>query len=768
MHTSLSRWTGHGLAAFMLAMGVLTLDVSMRTHREYDDIDQPSRFSVTGFASRADHELTRLEFMVSQASVAGSGVTVDDVGLWYDIVVSRTDVLENGKFAGRTAGVAEIGELVRSMRATTRALEPLIGHVDRVEVARQALTLLRSLDEKVTGFAVDTYSQAETLDRESARILMGLHDRFTELALGMLLLTALLTWVLHRKNGALTGSAARQRALASELEASNLALARQAGLFDEALNNMTQGLCMLSPDGAVEVHNGRFAELMVPGAVEVTGLALGELAASVPGPLAALLRREAETGSGDEPVAVLDLGDGTAIERTRRAMPDGGTVLTFQDVSERRRAEERIAFMAHHDDLTGLFNRRHFHERLEEVLARANAACEATLVLAVDLDGFKPVNDTYGHDVGDAVLREVAWRLRDGIGPDDVIARLGGDEFAIVHPVRDRDDDGTALAYRLIAAVCEPIPTKAGEVRLGTSIGIAGAPEDGMAAGDLMKSADVALYAAKGAGRGTVCLYDACADVEGRERRSLALDLCGAASRGELVLHFQPIVDARTGVPMLYEALVRWKHPERGLVPPNVFIPMAEETGEILHIGEWVIDEACRVARAWPEDVGVAVNLSAVQFSTGRVPQMVAAALARSGLTPSRLEVELTESVLLHDCTDTVRTLTALKELGVKIAMDDFGTGYASMSYLHRFPFDKIKIDQSFVRGLKPGARGSEIVHSMTELAGRLSLVSCAEGVETRDQADALVEMGLGQLQGYLFGRPEPIAEVPEHHAVAA
>ena len=378
------------------------------------------------------------------------------------------------------------------------------------------------------------------------------------------------------------------------------------------------------------------------------------------------------------------------------------------------------------------------------------------------------MNDTYGHDIGDAVLREIAWRLRDGIGPGDVLARLGGDEFAIIHAAVDADDDGTALAYRLIAAVSEPIATKMGEVRLGTSIGVASAPVDGLAAVDLMKSADVALYAAKDAGRGTVCLYDACADVERRERRSLALDLKGAAGRGELVLHFQPIVDARTGATELYEALVRWRHPERGLVPPNVFIPMAEETGEILAIGGWVLREACREAATWSDEVGVAVNISAVQFASGRVAQVVAEALAESGLAHSRLEVELTESVLLDNCADTVKTLTELKEIGVKIAMDDFGTGYASMSYLHRFPFDKIKIDQSFVRGLKPGARGSEIVLSMAELAGRLNLVCCAEGVETRAEADTLVAMGLGQLQGYLFGRPGPVEAEIEQRAQAA
>ncbi len=420
----------------------------------------------------------------------------------------------------------------------------------------------------------------------------------------------------------------------------------------------------------------------------------------------------------------------------------------------------RVAFLAHHDALTGLPNRNLFAERLNSALMQLERGQQFALI-CLDLDRFKPVNDTLGHPVGDAVLRGVADRLCGCIRQGDTAARLGGDEFAIIL-LGVRDSPGASLvAERLIGLLNEPFDIDGHQVNIGCSLGIAMAPVDGAHATGLLKNADTALYRAKADGRNTYRFFEAAMDAHLQFQRALEIELRRALAEQEFELHYQPVIEVATMQVAGFEALARWRHPERGMISPGDFIPVAEETGLIVALGEWVLVQACHDAMTWPEAVKVAVNLSAMQFKDNHLLQVVLRALETSGLAPGRLELEITESILLHNSAATLEVLTALRARGVRIAMDDFGTGYSSLSYLRSFPFDKIKIDQSFVRDLSDKEESVAIVRAVTGLGGSLGVTTTAEGVETRKQFDRLVSEGCTEVQGYLFGRPQPASQVP-------
>ncbi|MCF4126015.1 putative bifunctional diguanylate cyclase/phosphodiesterase [Methylobacterium sp. SyP6R] len=438
------------------------------------------------------------------------------------------------------------------------------------------------------------------------------------------------------------------------------------------------------------------------------------------------------------------------------------TLTACVDVTEQRRAEQRIAHMAHHDALTGLPNRVLFHERLAEAAASGTGLG----LLCLDLDHFKLVNDTLGHPAGDALLREVAERLRACLGPDGLVARLGGDEFAILSPARR--DVLLALADRIVAALGRPFALDGQDVTIGASIGIALAPEHGDDPDGLLRKADTALYAAKADGRRTRRLFEPAMDAALQNRRALERDLRAAIAAEALEVHYQPLVDARSLAATGCEALLRWRHPERGFVSPGAFIPVAEETGLIAPLGEWVLRQACREAAGWPAGIRVAVNLSPAQFRTPDLVGTVARALAESGLDPSRLELEITEQVMLEETTANLAVLHRLRALGVRIAIDDFGTGYASLSYLQAFPFDKIKIDRSFTAALGREATAMAIVQAVIGLGASLGITTLAEGVETEAQLAILRGCGCGEVQGFLFGRPVPAAEIRRLVAASA
>ena len=430
------------------------------------------------------------------------------------------------------------------------------------------------------------------------------------------------------------------------------------------------------------------------------------------------------------------------------------TLTACVDVTEQRRAERRIAHMAHHDALTGLPNRVLFHERLAALVAeRAPAG-----LLCLDLDHFKLVNDTLGHPAGDALLRQVAERLRACLGGDGLVARLGGDEFAVLH--RAERPALVALADRIIAALCRPFALDGQDVTVGVSIGIALAPEHGDDPDGLLRKADTALYAAKADGRRTRRLFEPAMDAALQARRALERDLRAAIAAEALEVHYQPLVDARTLAVTGCEALLRWRHPERGFVSPADFIPVAEETGLIASLGEWVLARACREAAGWPRPVRVAVNLSPVQFRAPDLVGTVARALAESGLDPARLELEITEQVMLEESAANIAVLHRLRGLGVRIAIDDFGTGYASLSYLRAFPFDKIKIDRSFTAALGQEAAALAVVQAVIGLGASLGTTTVAEGVETEAQLAVLRRSGCDEVQGFLFSRPVPAADL--------
>lgn len=439
-----------------------------------------------------------------------------------------------------------------------------------------------------------------------------------------------------------------------------------------------------------------------------------------------------------------------------------GLSLFYRNITERRQAEqermiaqEKIVHMARHDGLTDLPNRLLFTECLQRALAD-NRAPYQTAVLFLDLDNFKEVNDTLGHAEGDALLQIVAKRLMNNIRGSDTVARFGGDEFAIVQPNIRRPSDAADLAGRIIRDLARPFDLDGKLVFIGVSIGIALAPSDARQPDQLLRAADTALYRAKGEGRGAYRLFEAGMDERLKERQALKLSLHGALTRSEFELHYQPLVNLRTGKISCFEALLRWRHPERGLIGPADFIPVAEESDFITSIGAWAVQEACRTAAAWPSDIDVAVNLSPIQFRNSSLVSMVSEALVNGGLEPRRLQLEITESVILHDSNTNLKVLDELRSLGVRIALDDFGTGYSSLSYLRRFPVDKIKLDRSFVSDLPHGAGARAIVRAVAGLAAGLGITMTAEGIETAEQAQALIEEGYNEGQGYYFSVPVP------------
>jgi diguanylate cyclase (GGDEF)-like protein len=454
-----------------------------------------------------------------------------------------------------------------------------------------------------------------------------------------------------------------------------------------------------------------------------------------------------------------ELPDGRTIAIMNHPMTGGGWVATHEDITERRRAEAKISYMARHDSLTDLPNRLLFHEQLEQALART-ARAGALAVLCLDVDHFKGVNDTLGHPVGDLFLKAVAARVRECIRGSDTVARLGGDEFAIVQTGGSQPTDATALAARLIDAVAAPFELDGHQVIAGMSIGIAISPDDGTEPFQLLKNADMALYRAKADGRGVYRFFEPEMDARMQARRALELDLRKAVVQGDFELHYQPIVDIRTRQIRGFEALVRWRHPERGMVPPLDFIPLAEETGLVVPLGEWVLRQACEEAAGWPDHVNVSVNLSPVQFKSKNLVATVMMALSAAGLPPCRLELEITESVLLQESEATLAMLHQLRSFGVKISMDDFGTGYSSLGYLRKFPFDKIKIDRSFIRGMSEEGQSLAIVRAVAAMGSSLGIVTTAEGVETSEQFERLKAEGCTEAQGYFISPPRPAAEL--------
>ena len=548
-------------------------------------------------------------------------------------------------------------------------------------------------------------------------------------------------------------------------------LSEQNRRFDAALENMTHGLCMFDAEQCLLVWNRRYLEIfglsedavhvgMSQRAIIEALVALGRYKRGATVDAISEGTRTSLTEVGLNSV-LRELADGRVIAVTHRPMAGGGWVATFEDITERRRNEARIIHMARHDGLTDLPNRTRLREIGAELIEMPNAGMGTRVaVLCLDLDRFKPVNDSFGHAVGDSLLRAVAERLRGHVRGHDVVARLGGDEFAVISRFEDAAG-AIVLAERLIAVVAAPYRLDGVTVEIGMSAGIALA--EGSVPQDierLLKEADMALYEAKAGGRGTVRLFEPQMDETLRERLDLERELREALAQNRFELHYQPLVDLSDNRITGMEALVRWRHPERGLVSPAVFIPLAEETGLIVSIGEWVLGQACRDAAAWPDGISVAVNVSPLQLRHRSFVQSVLGALASSGVKASRLELEITESVLLDDTEMNLETLHTLRKLGVRISMDDFGTGYSSISYLRRFHFDKIKIDRSFVRDCAAQSEAGAIIRAIVSLGASLGITTLVEGVETEPQLATIRAEGAQEVQGYLFSPHRPVHEI--------
>ncbi|UWU77343.1 EAL domain-containing protein [Bradyrhizobium huanghuaihaiense] len=537
--------------------------------------------------------------------------------------------------------------------------------------------------------------------------------------------------------------------------------------LDTAMNTMTQGLLMFDQDERLIVCNRRYiemyglsADIVKPGAHfrdviqhrHDTGSFDGDVDAYCDG----ILGSVEQTHS-----TIVETGRGRLIEIKNQPGAAGGWLATHDDVTERIRADERIAHMAHYDALTDLPNRVLMRSHLERRVAEL-AEGRPFAILYIDVDEFKGVNDSLGHEVGDELLRQVASRLRACVSGNDLVARLGGDEFAIVKAGTNDQAELTRLADTILSALRAPVSCKGQEVLTDASIGVAIAPEHGDNLDDLLKRADLAMYAAKSEGRGTFRIFVPEYDAKARQRRQLELDLRQALARGEFEVHYQPLVDLAANVVTGCEALLRWRHPGRGMVSPADFIPVAEDTGLIGEIGEWVLKQACNEAASWPGNIHIAVNVSPVQFRSRSLALKVAAALADSGLAPGRLELEITETVLIRDDEEALTILQQLRELGVRIALDDFGTGYSSLSYLHRFPFDKIKIDRSFISDIGEPEDSSPIVQAVVHMAAARHMATTAEGVETEAQREVLRQLGCSQMQGWLFSPAVPAAKLKQ------
>jgi diguanylate cyclase (GGDEF)-like protein/PAS domain S-box-containing protein len=533
--------------------------------------------------------------------------------------------------------------------------------------------------------------------------------------------------------------------------------------LDLALNNMAHGLCMFDSERRLIICNDRYAKMYgLPAELAKPGTPLYAI-------MQYLIEKKTFAESGEETFAAINtrpkdgysqlvksFTDGRLVSISSQGTADGGWVAIHEDITERQKAEAHIAHLARHDQLTDLPNRAFLREELEKRLRRLRHG-EKFAVLWLDLDRFKSVNDSLGHPIGDKLLNAVATTLTNCVNGDDFVARLGGDEFAIVQANVGRPEESGVLASRIIERLGTPYEIEGQQLNIGVSVGLAIAPTDGKNADQLLKNADLAMYRAKADGRGSYCFFESEMDARIQARRALELELRSALAAGQLQLYYQPLVSAKTGEVRCFEALLRWFHPRLGAIPPGEFIPLAEESGLIGPLGQWVLRTACAEAAKWPSRFRVAVNLSPIQFKNLNLVKSILGALAASGLPASRLELEITESVLLEADSRTLAILHELHSLGIRIVMDDFGTGFSSLNYLRSFPFDKIKIDQTFVRDMSKGRDSVAIIKAIIDLGRALHIEVVAEGVETEQQLSLLLAEGCTEMQGHYFSKPAPI-----------
>ena len=565
----------------------------------------------------------------------------------------------------------------------------------------------------------------------------------------------------------------RERALAAplipedlrdlrDLRAENDALRSELELLRDALELMPHGMCAFDGHDRLVLANAHYRKIWnLPPELVKPGTLFRQIMAATPGRETPASRGQPQPAPGTEGTRWREwqLDDDRIVEIVVSRRTDGSCVALHEDVTAQRLSQERIQFLARHDLLTGLPNRAVLREQLERAMTTTRRG-ETLALLCLDLDRFKPVNDTYGHAAGDALLKLVAQRLRECVRDTDIVVRMGGDEFAILQCGAPQPTGATRLAQRIIDVLSQPFTLDGNSVHIGTSVGIALAPQDGADPQSLQRSADLALYGAKSDGRSALRFFEAEMNLRIEARRGMENDLRHALENGQLTLAYQPRFDIAGGGVLGVEALVRWHHPVRGQVSPSDFIPLAEETGLILPLGRWVLEQACRDALAWPAHVVVAVNVSAVQFVRNQMLADVDRALATTRLPARRLELEITESTMLRDAATVLATLHELRSRGMRIAMDDFGTGYSSLSHLRSFPFDHLKIDRSFVRDTPERPELRAIIRGVATLAQGMNMQTTVEGVETVAQMEAIKPLGCEAVQGFLYSPPVPAAQI--------
>ncbi|RED34419.1 diguanylate cyclase/phosphodiesterase [Rhodopseudomonas thermotolerans] len=541
-----------------------------------------------------------------------------------------------------------------------------------------------------------------------------------------------------------------------------LTLAERDMVLDGILNDAARGFCLFDAQGRLQLWNEAFLDIYaIPPGREIAGhslrrtLAVMQNSGNFVSDKRQLIELGAALASGGPATLVAELRDGRHIRIDLRRLPNGGWIAKHSDVTDHKQAEQRFAYLALHDVATGLPNRAAFNERIVASVEQARRFDGGFAVIRLGIDRFKEINDVFGQAVGDAVLAEMARRLADTCHWG-FLARPGGDEFSIVTSP-DPATDSIQEVCRQLARLCDTeFEVDGHRIRLTATAGVSVYPRDGEDADTLLAHADVALYRAKTEQRGTVCLFEPAMDLQIREKRALQRELAVALEQRQFEIHYQPQATA-AGAIIGFEALLRWRHPVRGMVSPALFVPLAEETGQIGPIDEWVLRSACAEAASWSKPLAIAVNFSPLDFRRLDVPALILQILLETGLEPSRLEVEITEGVLIDDFAGAIAILRKIKNLGVRVAMDDFGAGYSSLSYLQSFPFDKIKIDQAFTRKLETNPESAAIVEAILSLARTLKLPVIAEGVETESQLAFLARAGCDEVQGYLIGRPQPI-----------
>ena len=776
---------------------VAALYTSVLIVERQKSLNAVSRYNATWLLSQAALEVARLEAVVGAANIPGTNVDADEVQLWLDIVANRAHLLDSGEVRDFVQASPETQTIVKDFRATIDGVQPLVDHLEAKDNTQILLHRLAELNPKLMHLASAAYARSGELVAADLSQLSHLHWIFSSVLAGVLFCSLGLIMVLawhnrllsqaHQEVNGLVIDLKRTSAELSEanfrahqameevqlqnqiLQARDSELNTQNARFDAALNNMSQALCMVDANQRLIVCNVRFLELfgLSPGVVQP-----GTQMADVFRAMAAIGRYEPELAEAirEEQQGLVfahspglflrEIESGAALAVSHQPMAGGGWVATYEDVTERRHAEAKIRFMAHHDALTSLPNRVLFQERMAEMLREPRMRGECLAVLCLDLDYFKNINDTLGHQMGDALLESVAERLRQCVRETDVVARIGGDEFAILQMSADHPHQAEVLAQRIVETLRQPYDLNGQRAIVGVSIGIVVATRRGASADLLLKCADMALYRAKADGRGAYRFFEAEMDAQMQARREMELELREALARQELELYYQPIFDLTANQVSGFEALLRWNHHKLGMVPPGQFIPLAEELGLIIPIGEWVLEQACCDAATWPDELKVAINLSPTQFRSENLVAAAECALRRSGLAADRVELEITETALLQDNDTVMATLHRLRGLGFRTVLDDFGTGYSSLSYLRSFPFDKLKIDQSFVREMESRPDCLAIVNSVADLALQLGITTTAEGVETLEQLHQVRLAGCAEAQGYYFDWPQPVGSL--------